>query len=132
MAKEASRLGESELAVTTDNDMHDPVFPNGCAVCEVEVDPETGLAEFARYSVVDDVGRCIKPLIVHGQTHGGVAQGVRRCGKNVSSIQPRASPCRVHSWITACLARIVCHFLRRGSSRSCRRPTRLASRPVAK
>ena len=76
LAKEASRLGEGELAVTTDNDMHDPVFPNGCAVCEVEVDPETGLAEIARYSVVDDVGRCINPLIVHGQTHGGVAQGV--------------------------------------------------------
>src|SRR6202030_2809188 len=36
----------------------------------------TGLAEIARYSVVDDVGRCINPLIVHGQTHGGVAQGV--------------------------------------------------------
>jgi carbon-monoxide dehydrogenase large subunit len=62
LAKEASRLGEGELAVTTDNDMHDPVSPNGCAVCEVEVDPETGLAEIARYSVVDDVGRCIKPL----------------------------------------------------------------------
>ena len=56
--------------------MHDPVFPNGCAVCEVEVDPETGQVEIARYSVVDDVGRCINPLIVHGQTHGGVAQGV--------------------------------------------------------
>jgi carbon-monoxide dehydrogenase large subunit len=76
LAKEASRLGEGELVVTTDNDMHDPVFPNGCAVCEVEVDPETGLAEIARYSVVDDVGRCINPLIVHGQTHGGIAQGV--------------------------------------------------------
>ena len=76
LAKEAPRLGEGELAVTTDNDMHDPVFPNGCAVCEVEVDPETGLVEIARYSVVDDVGRCINPLIVHGQTHGGVAQGV--------------------------------------------------------
>ncbi|MGC1889208.1 MAG: molybdopterin cofactor-binding domain-containing protein, partial [Stellaceae bacterium] len=76
LAKEAPRLGKGELAVTTDNDMHDPVFPNGCAVCEVEVDPETGLAEIARYSVVDDVGRCINPLIVHGQTHGGVAQGV--------------------------------------------------------
>jgi len=76
LAKEAPRLGEGELAVTTDNDMHDPVFPNGCAVCEVEVDPETGLAEIARYSVVDDVGRCINPLIVHGQTHGGIAQGV--------------------------------------------------------
>ena len=44
--------------------------------CEVEVGPETGLVEIARYSVVDDVGRCINPLIVHGQTHGGVAQGV--------------------------------------------------------
>jgi carbon-monoxide dehydrogenase large subunit len=76
LAKEASRLGEGELAVTTDNDMHDPVFPNGCAVCEVEVDPETGMVEIARYSVVDDVGRCINPLIVHGQTHGGIAQGV--------------------------------------------------------
>src|SRR5207237_3632868 len=43
--KEASRLGESELAVTTDNDMHDPVFPNGCAACGVEVAPATGFAE---------------------------------------------------------------------------------------
>ena len=77
LAKEGVRLGaDGELAVTTDNEMHDPVFPNGCAVCEVEVDPETGQVEIARYSVVDDVGRCINPLIVHGQTHGGVAQGV--------------------------------------------------------
>ncbi len=77
LAKEGARLGtDGELAVTTDNEMHDPVFPNGCAVCEVEVDPETGQVEIARYSVVDDVGRCINPLIVHGQTHGGVAQGV--------------------------------------------------------
>ncbi len=77
LAKEGLRLGaEGELAVTTDNEMHDPVFPNGCAVCEVEVDPETGMVEIARYSVVDDVGRCINPMIVHGQTHGGVAQGV--------------------------------------------------------
>jgi carbon-monoxide dehydrogenase large subunit len=77
LAKEGARLGaDGELAVTTDNEMHDPVFPNGCAVCEVEVDPETGQVNIVRYSVVDDVGRCINPLIVHGQTHGGVAQGV--------------------------------------------------------
>ena len=56
--------------------MHDPVFPNGCAVCEVEVDPETGRVELVAYAAVDDVGRCINPLIVHGQTHGGIAQGV--------------------------------------------------------
>ncbi len=58
------------------NEMHTPVFPNGTAICEVEVDPETGMVEITRYSSVDDVGRCINPLIVHGQTHGGIAQGV--------------------------------------------------------
>jgi aerobic carbon-monoxide dehydrogenase large subunit len=64
------------LAVATDNEMHEPVFPNGCAVCEVEVDPQTGAIAITRYAAVDDVGRCINPLIVHGQTHGGIAQGV--------------------------------------------------------
>jgi carbon-monoxide dehydrogenase large subunit len=64
------------LFVVTDNEMHEQVFPNGCAVCEIEVDPETGGTEITRYSAVDDVGRCINPLIVHGQTHGGIAQGV--------------------------------------------------------
>jgi carbon-monoxide dehydrogenase large subunit len=64
------------LAVLADNEMHEPVFPNGCAVCECEIDPETGAVELTRYAAVDDVGRCINPLIVHGQTHGGIAQGV--------------------------------------------------------
>ncbi len=64
------------IAVVTDNEMHDPVFPNGCAVCEVEVDPETGAVRITRYASVDDVGRCINPLIVHGQTHGAIAQGI--------------------------------------------------------
>jgi aerobic carbon-monoxide dehydrogenase large subunit len=56
--------------------MHDPVFPNGCAICECEVDPDTGAVAITRYAAVDDVGRCVNPLIVHGQTHGGIAQGV--------------------------------------------------------
>jgi aerobic carbon-monoxide dehydrogenase large subunit len=64
------------LAVVTDNEMHDPVFPNGCAVCEVEIDPDTGVLDLTRYASVDDVGRCINPLIVDGQTHGAIAQGV--------------------------------------------------------
>lgn len=50
-------------------------FPNGCHICEIEVDPETGAARIARYAAVDDVGRVINPLIVHGQAHGGIAQG---------------------------------------------------------
>jgi carbon-monoxide dehydrogenase large subunit len=51
-------------------------FPNGCHVCELEIDPETGTIEILRYSVVDDVGTVINPLLVHGQIVGGVAQGV--------------------------------------------------------
>jgi aerobic carbon-monoxide dehydrogenase large subunit len=81
LAREAARATLPEdlrdgLAIACDNEMHDPVFPNGCAVCEVEIDPETGAVAITRYAAVDDVGRCINPLIVHGQTHGGIAQGV--------------------------------------------------------
>jgi len=64
------------LAVVTDNEMHDPVFPNGCAICEIEIDPESCDARLTRYTSVDDVGRCINPLIVDGQTHGAIVQGV--------------------------------------------------------
>ncbi|HEY2227523.1 MAG TPA: xanthine dehydrogenase family protein molybdopterin-binding subunit [Xanthobacteraceae bacterium] len=51
-------------------------FPNGCHVCELEIDPDTGHVEIMRYSVVDDVGTVINPLLVHGQIVGGIAQGV--------------------------------------------------------
>ncbi len=53
-----------------------PTFPNGCHICEVEVDPDTGTVEICRYVVIDDVGRVINPLIVDGQIHGGIAQGL--------------------------------------------------------
>ncbi len=62
--------GECDETVST------PSFPYGSAVCEVEVDPETGAVEIVRYTSVDDVGRAINPMIVHGQAHGGIAQGV--------------------------------------------------------
>src|SRR5262249_12435487 len=54
---------------------HTPTFPNGCHICEVEVDPETGAVSIDRYAVVDDVGTLINPLLAKGQIHGGVAQG---------------------------------------------------------
>ncbi|TMH38649.1 MAG: xanthine dehydrogenase family protein molybdopterin-binding subunit [Betaproteobacteria bacterium] len=50
-------------------------FPYGCQVCEVEIDPDTGVVEIARLAAVDDTGRAVNPLILHGQTHGGIAQG---------------------------------------------------------
>jgi len=51
-------------------------WPNGCHVCEVEVDPDTGAVTLAGYAIVDDVGTVINPLTLKGQIHGGVAQGV--------------------------------------------------------
>ena len=51
-------------------------FPNGCHVCEVELDPETGVIEVVRYACVNDFGNVINPLIVEGQLHGGVIQGI--------------------------------------------------------
>ena len=64
------------LEATCDETVSTPSFPYGCAVCEVEVDPETGVVEIVHYTSVDDVGRAINPLIVDGQTHGAIAQGV--------------------------------------------------------
>jgi carbon-monoxide dehydrogenase large subunit len=98
LAKEIGRLDlpaelKDGLAIACDNEMHEPVFPNGCAICEIEIDPDTGRLELTRYAAVDDVGRCINPLIVHGQTHGGIAQGVgqalwEQCYVDRSSGQP--------------------------------------------
>ncbi len=64
------------LAAVSDQTLPVASFPYGTQVCEVEVDPETGAVEIVGYAAVDDVGRAINPMIVHGQTHGGIAQGV--------------------------------------------------------
>jgi aerobic carbon-monoxide dehydrogenase large subunit len=64
------------LASTQDFRGRIPAFPAGAAVCELEVDPETGSVVITRYAAVDDVGRAVNPMIVAGQTHGGIAQGV--------------------------------------------------------
>jgi carbon-monoxide dehydrogenase large subunit len=51
-------------------------FPNGCHVCEVEIDPDTGDTKIVRYTIVDDLGRAINPLLLEGQIHGGTVQGI--------------------------------------------------------
>ena len=51
-------------------------FPAGCHICEVEIDPETGVTEIANYTAVDDFGVLVNPMIVEGQVHGGIAQGI--------------------------------------------------------
>jgi carbon-monoxide dehydrogenase large subunit len=51
-------------------------FPYGCHVCEVEIEPDLGTLSIVKHTAVDDVGRAVNPMIIHGQTHGGIAQGV--------------------------------------------------------
>ncbi len=51
-------------------------YPNGCHVCEVEVDPETGVVEVVKYAMVNDFGTVINPMLVAGQAHGGIVQGI--------------------------------------------------------
>ena len=67
---------QKSIRVDTLQKVGGPSWPNGCHVCEVEVDPATGAVTIARYTTVDDVGRVINPLIVAGQVHGGIAQAV--------------------------------------------------------
>jgi aerobic carbon-monoxide dehydrogenase large subunit len=65
-----------DLGATSDQVVRGGAFPYGCHVAEVEVDPETGAVDLVRYAAVDDVGKAVNPLIIDGQTHGGIAMGV--------------------------------------------------------
>jgi carbon-monoxide dehydrogenase large subunit len=69
-----------------------PAFPAGAAVCELEVDPETGVARITRYTAVDDVGQAVNPMIVEGQTHGGIAQGVGQALREGVVLDAAAQP----------------------------------------
>jgi carbon-monoxide dehydrogenase large subunit len=53
-----------------------PTYPNGCHICEIEVDPDTGAFTIPRYTVVDDFGKVVNPLLLAGQVHGGIGQGL--------------------------------------------------------
>ena len=66
---------QGPLAAACDETVAQASFPYGCHVCEVEVDPETGVTTLVGYAAVDDVGLAVNPLIIHGQIHGGIAQG---------------------------------------------------------
>jgi aerobic carbon-monoxide dehydrogenase large subunit len=64
------------LAAICDEVIPQAAFPFGSHVCEVEIDPDLGTLEIIKYSAVDDVGRAVNPMIIDGQTHGGIVQGV--------------------------------------------------------
>jgi len=75
VAAAAIRAGEPLAGACTEV-MPVPSYPYGCAVCEVEVDPDTGVVDVMRHTTVDDVGRAVNPIILHGQAHGGIAAGI--------------------------------------------------------
>jgi len=66
----------ARLSVDSQGEVDGPSWPNGTHICEIEIDPETGVSKVVRYTTVDDVGVAVNPMLVTGQVHGGVAQGI--------------------------------------------------------
>jgi CO/xanthine dehydrogenase Mo-binding subunit len=67
-----------------------PSYAYTCAVCEVEVDPDAGLVEVIRYVSIDDCGRAVNPMLIHGQSHGGIAQGIGQALWEACVYDPRS------------------------------------------
>jgi carbon-monoxide dehydrogenase large subunit len=82
-----------------------PTFPNGCHVCEVVIEPETGHIEIVRYLVVDDFGVVINPLLLAGQVQGGVAQGVGQAMLERTVFDPETGQLLTGSLTDYCIAR---------------------------
>ncbi len=72
----AERQPERRIYVDSTSKVNGPSWPNGCHVCEVEVDPNTGFVDIVSYVSVNDVGRVVNPMIVRGQLDGGAVQGI--------------------------------------------------------
>src|SRR5258707_6619202 len=72
----AAKEKGARLSVDSEGEVDGPSWPNGTHICEVEIDPETGVTRVVRYITVDDVGIAVNPMLVTGQGHGGVAQGI--------------------------------------------------------
>jgi carbon-monoxide dehydrogenase large subunit len=67
---------DAKLSVESTGVADGPTWPNGTHICEVEIDPETGIVNVVKYTTVDDVGVAVNPMLVTGQVHGGVVQGI--------------------------------------------------------
>jgi aerobic carbon-monoxide dehydrogenase large subunit len=72
----ARRQPQQRIVLDSTSSVAGPTWPNGCHICEVEIDPETGAIELSGYWSVNDVGRVVNPMIVIGQLEGGAAQGI--------------------------------------------------------
>ena len=80
-------------------------FPNGCHIAEVEIDPETGFVEIVRYAVVDDFGTVLNPLLLEGQIHGGLAQGIGQALMEDVAFDPETGQLLAGSFMDYCMPR---------------------------
>ena len=87
-------------------------FPNSCHVCEVEIDPETGVVALVRYAVVDDVGTVINPLTLKGQVHGGLVQGISQILMEQVVYDPESGQLITGSFMDYAMPRAtdICHL----------------------
>ena len=74
-----SAKDKSDLESEADVKQAEATYPNGTHICEVEIDPDTGTTEIVAYSIVDDFGVTVNPILLLGQIHGGVVQGIGQC-----------------------------------------------------
>ena len=99
--------GHDPARLTVRETIHDrlPAFPNGCACSEVEVDPETGEVELVRHALIHDAGLEINPMIVEGQGHGGIAQGIGQAMLEDFVYEPSGAQVLSGSFMDYCLPR---------------------------
>ncbi len=111
-----------------------PSFPNGCHICEVEIDPDTGTVTLDRYAVVDDIGTVINPMLAQGQIQGGVVQGAGQALLEDIDLRPRERPAPDGHADGLCRAarRHDAQYRRRFQPRRSASRTRSASRAWAK
>jgi carbon-monoxide dehydrogenase large subunit len=80
-------------------------FPAGCHICEVEVDPETGVTEIASWTAVDDFGTLINPMIVEGQVHGGIVHGIGQAMTEACVYDSKSGQLVTGSYMDYCMPR---------------------------
>ena len=101
----AAKQPEKRIAIRTKQEVGGPSWPNSCHVCEVEIDPDTGVTEIVRYTTMDDVGRVVNPMIVAGQVHGGIAQAVGQALLEQASYDPDTGQLLNGSLLDYCIPR---------------------------
>jgi carbon-monoxide dehydrogenase large subunit len=101
----AAKQPEKRIAIKTTQKVDGPSWPNSAHVCEVEIDPDTGVTQIVKYTTVDDVGRVINPMIVAGQVHGGIAQAVGQALLENTHYDPESGQLVTGSLLDYCLPR---------------------------